>query len=84
MIEHIYHQHYFLKKKKSICRHYRKKSDSYLSEINTQVVPATLLVLYKGSRYSVPQKYIGQKVRLIPQSNKLYIYFNTELIVCHI
>ena len=41
-------------------------------------------MLYKGSRYSVPQKYIGQKVRLIPQADKLYIYFNTELIVCHI
>ena len=58
--------------------------DSYLNEINTQIVPPTLLVLYKGSRYSVPQKYIGQKVRLIPQADKLYIYFNTELIVCHI
>ena len=58
--------------------------DSYLNEINTQVVPATLLVLYKGSRYSVPQKYIGKKVYLIPQADKLYIYSNTELIVCHI
>ena len=58
--------------------------DSYLSEINTQVVPDTLLVLYKGSRYSVPQKYIGKKVHLIPQADKLYIYSNTELIVCHI
>ena len=58
--------------------------DSYLNEINTQVVPDTLLVLYKGSRYSVPQKYISQKVRLIPQAEKLYICFNTELIVCHL
>ena len=35
------------------------------------------------SKYSVPQKYIGKRVQLIPEGNKLYIYFNTKLIVCH-
>lgn len=58
--------------------------NSYISNIDTQIVPATLLVSYKGSKYSVPQKYIGKKVQLVPQDNKLYIYFNMELIVCHV
>lgn len=31
----------------------------------------------------MPKKYIGKKVQLVSESNKLYIYFNTELIACH-
>lgn len=46
-------------------------------------MPPTLLVSYKGNGYSVPKSYIGKRVKLIPISNKLYIYFNTELITIH-
>lgn len=38
---------------------------------------------YKGNGYSVPSKLIGQRVKLIPIDDKLYIYFNTDLIICH-
>lgn len=31
----------------------------------------------------MPKSYIGKRVKLIPISNKLYIYFNTELITIH-
>lgn len=57
--------------------------DSYIENIDTQKVPTTLLVNYKGNGYSVPSKLIGQRVKLIPIDNKLYIYFNTDLIICH-
>lgn len=57
--------------------------ESYLKDVSTQNVPNTLLVNYKGSQYSVPQKYIGKRVKLVPINNTLYIYYNSELIVCH-
>ncbi len=57
--------------------------ESYISNVETQTVPPTLLVSYKGKGYSVPKSYIGKRVKLIPITNKLYIYFNTELITIH-
>ena len=57
--------------------------DSYISNVETQAVPPTLLVSYKGNGYSVPKSYIGKRVKLVPTSNQLYIYFNTELITIH-
>lgn len=57
--------------------------ESYISNVETQTVPPTLLVSYKGNGYSVPQSYIGKRVKLIPVTNKLYIYFNTKLITIH-
>ena len=57
--------------------------ESYLSNHIKQTVPPTLLVSYKGNGYSVPKSYIGKRVKLVPTSNQLYIYFNTELITIH-
>lgn len=57
--------------------------DSYIENTSTQLVPQTLLVNYKGNGYSVPSKLIGHRVKLIPINDKLYIYFNTDLIICH-
>ena len=57
--------------------------DSYVDHVITQTVPPTLLVTYKGSGYSVPRKLINKRVKMIPIENKLYIYFNTELITVH-
>lgn len=57
--------------------------DSYVDHVITQTVPPTLLVTYKGSGYSVPTKFINKRIRMIPIENKLYLYFNTELITVH-
>lgn len=57
--------------------------DSYVDTSFTQTVPSTLLVNYKGNGYSVPAKYNGKKVKVYVIDNKLYIYFNTELINIH-
>lgn len=57
--------------------------ETYISNVETQVVPPTLLVRYKGNGYSVPKSYIGKRVKIIPVSNKLYVYFNTDLITTH-
>lgn len=57
--------------------------NSYISNIEKCEVKDTLLVSYNGNKYSVPSKYIGKKVTLTSSANKLYIYFNTELIACH-
>lgn len=57
--------------------------ESYISNVETQIVPQTLLVSYRGKEYSVSKSYIGKRVKLIPITNKLYIYFNTKLIAIH-
>ena len=57
--------------------------DDYTLPIFSQKVPNTLLVNYKGRGYSVPKKFIDKKVILKPFENKLYIYYNTELVTIH-
>lgn len=57
--------------------------DSYVENVDIQTVPPTLLVRYKGSGYSVPSQFIHKRVKLIPIDDKLYIYYNTELIIIH-
>lgn len=57
--------------------------DSYVDNVITQIVPPTLLVTYNGSGYSVPTKFINKRVKLVPIENKLYVYFNTELVTVH-
>ena len=57
--------------------------ESYVSDVSVQTVPPTLLIRYKGSEYSVPSKFIGKKVKIIPSTDKLYIYSNTELAAIH-
>lgn len=57
--------------------------DDYVESSYTAEVPETLLVNYKGHGYSVPAKYIGSRVKIYPIENKLYIYFNKELISVH-
>ena len=46
-------------------------------------VPATLLIIYKGKKYSVPSSYIGKIVRCCESNNQLYIYYNKSLIAQH-
>lgn len=57
--------------------------ESYVEYVDVQTVPSTLLVTYKGNGYSVPKKFINKRVKLIPIDNKLYIYYNTDLITIH-
>ena len=57
--------------------------DSYIENVTVQTVAKTLLVSYAGNNYSVPSKFIGKRVRIIPIDNKLYIYHNMELITIH-
>lgn len=60
-----------------------KVLDSYLDNFEITKVPSTLLVPFRGKGYSVPKEYIGQSVKLVQESNNLYIYFNTKLIALH-
>jgi len=57
--------------------------DSYIENVEIQMVPQTLLVRYKGSGYSVPRQFINKRVKLVPIDDKLQIYYNTELIAIH-
>ena len=57
--------------------------DDYVESTCTAEVSETLLVSYKGRGYSVPAKYIGCRVKIYPIDNKLYIYFNKDLITVH-
>lgn len=57
--------------------------ERYLNDIKSFKVPSTFLVTYKGNQYSVPPQYINKIVRLTEIDNKLYIYYNEEMISCH-
>ena len=57
--------------------------EKYLDTFIPAKVPNTLLVYYKGAQYSVPAKFIGKTVKLNVIDNKLYIYYNKNLIATH-
>lgn len=57
--------------------------DKYLDTMIPVKVSNTLLVYYKGAEYSVPLKFIGKTVKLNALNNKLYIYYNKDLIATH-
>lgn len=57
--------------------------DSYVEEHYRQEVPSTLLVQYKGNKYSVPSDYTGKRVDIYPVGDSIYIYFNKNLITKH-
>ncbi len=57
--------------------------DSYISSHTKQTVPPTLLVYYKGSKYSVPSDYISKTVDLYEVTNELFIYYQGNLIAKH-
>lgn len=61
----------------------REILDKYLDTKIPAKVANTLLVNYKGAMYSVPKKYIGQTVKLTQIDNKLFIYYNKDLIAIH-
>lgn len=57
--------------------------DRYENDIKSFKVPSTFLVKYKSNEYSVPPQYINKVVKLTELNNKLYIYYNDNLISCH-
>ena len=57
--------------------------ERYENDIKSFKVPSTFLVTHKGIGYSVPPQYINKVVKLTELNNKLYIYYNEELISCH-
>lgn len=57
--------------------------EQYLDTMVPAKVSNGLLVYYKGAEYSVPAKYINQTVKLNEVDNKLYIYYNKDLIASH-
>lgn len=57
--------------------------DNYLDTLIPVKVQNTMLIHYKGCKYSVPKKYINQTVKVKEFDNKLYVYYNKELIAMH-
>ena len=57
--------------------------DKYLNNLIPVKVQNTMLIYYKGCKYSVPKKYINQTVKVKEFDNKLFIYYNKELIATH-
>ena len=41
------------------------------------------LFYYKGKRYSVPNKFINTHLDIQEDNNKLYVYYNREMITMH-
>ena len=72
-------------KEKEYLRPLRNKIllESYLVEHNSQVVPPTLLITYKGHKYSVSSEYISKRVDIYPIEDRLNIYCNSKLIAIH-
>ncbi|MBT1280237.1 IS21 family transposase, partial [Thermoanaerobacter sp. AC272] len=58
--------------------------ESYMNFEQKATVHKDSMIYYKGSRYSVPPKYINKTVTLKTVENELHIYFNTDLISVHI
>lgn len=59
---------------------------SYFSrqEEKTYPVNKESMIKYEGRKYSVPTRYIGERMTVITDDNgNLNIYYNNELIVCH-
>ena len=57
--------------------------NKYLDNMLPAKVTSELLIYYKGCQYSVPKKYINQTVKLKEVDNKLFIYYNKQLIATH-
>ena len=56
---------------------------SYLTDVEKSKVYHDSLIYYKGKRYSVNPKYIGQFVQAKQIGNILYIYHNKQIIATH-
>ena len=57
--------------------------NSYIDTMLPVKVSKELLIYYKGSKYSVPKKYINQTLKVKEIDNKLFIYYNKILVATH-
>lgn len=60
--------------------------NSYISrqEEKTYPVNRESMIKYEGRKYSVPTRYIGERMTVIKNDNDtLSIYYNKQLVVCH-
>lgn len=57
--------------------------EQYLDSLIAVKVQNTMLFHYKGCKYSVPQKYINKTLKVKEIENKLYVYYNKNLIKIH-
>ena len=57
--------------------------NTYLYDNITVKVSNESLFYYKGSKYSVPIKFINHTLSLREENNKLYVYYNKDLITVH-
>ena len=57
--------------------------DQYLINTHHLKISNESLFYYKGKRYSVPHKFINQTLDVQEDNNKLYVYYNKELITMH-
>ena len=57
--------------------------NSYLFDTVSVKVSNESLFYYKGSKYSVPIKFIDYTLNLIEENNKLYVYYNKDLVTIH-
>ncbi len=61
----------------------KKVIESYMSHDRQTTVRKDSMISYMNNKYSVPFEYIGKPVSLRVKTNKLEIYFQTELIATH-
>lgn len=57
--------------------------EHYMNLCTSVNVQNTALFYYKGSQYSVSPKYINKTLKVKEIDNKLYIYYNTDLVIMH-
>lgn len=56
---------------------------NYIDSMIPVKVSNESLFYYKGTKYSVSTKYIGHTIKLEEKDNKLYVYYNSDLITTH-
>ena len=57
--------------------------DQYLIDTVHVKISNESLFYYKGKKYSVPNKFINYTLDIQEDNNKLYVYYNKELITIH-
>lgn len=60
-----------------------KIMDQYLIDTMRVKISNESLFYYKGKKYSVPNKFINYTLDIQEDNNKLYVYYNKELITIH-
>ena len=60
-----------------------KIMNQYLYDTLSVKVSNESLFYYKSSKYSVPIKFIGSTLNIREEDNKLYVYYNKDLITIH-